>query len=414
MNTFVAWINQHNHLAEQGGMTPSTNPQESNDEKFKRLLQQRQLRQTTDNPAEKLKKLLQSREANKDTKLQLKQYLQNKEKAAPQIAQSQATIKPLAPNDLTYLQSAGGNFNKLTKRDIVRQIINVRPFDLMSAGRQDPKKFQADVAKLLPAIGSDDNAMIMRKQNLMQPHRVIILDDSAVEKITNDSSVQGFVANFPNERILFVPASGYEKLPDASNPIGIMNQKGKASLAHEAGHLAQNKPTQFHQNSGGSVEDEEQKYIGLPDEIGTRLGFLKNINSKDTLKQIANQGIDERFMPVIDSMIDSLPEDEIQRFEILINLPELSKIMVFNNPVVKKNFSNANAYNFFVNNIYKKVMSNIYEKDFNIQQLMSHLFYLKNKSPRKYQEMLNSIRYAYPRVAAGKPYGGEDQERQIA
>lgn len=335
------------------------------------------------------------------------------------LEQINPSLQQISANDLAFLQRGGLNFNA---NDILRKIVNITPYNLMSITRHDPQKYQADVAKLEPSAGKENEEMIMQKQYLNKPHVLIVVKDDAIARLTNDPDVEGFVANMPNnERIIVIPASGYDKLPDNTNIYGVMNQKGKNSLAHEAGHLAQKKPSEFLSTSESDpnasaekAQEEYQKYLGLPYEVGTRLGFLKNINSKSTLKSMAVRGIDRNMVPMVNLMIDALPDDEIQRFELLLSIPELGKVMVQNNPEIMNKFKSREEFAGFIQNVYMKVLHNLFKTDDNIKQLMDHVFYIRNKQPQKYKQLIQSLRYAYPRVAVGQQYGDKSRQGEMA
>lgn len=319
---------------------------------------------------------------------------------------SSPSFKNVDARDIKLLNSAGLSFNP---NDILRQIVNVKPYDLMSATRHDPAKFQSDVAKM-QSPGSQENEMIMLKQNMSKPHRVLVVTDQSVQKVTGESDVDGFIANLPNnERILVVPQSGYDRLPDNNNILGVMNQKGKSSMAHEAGHLAQNKPNKFANQNMSQMD-----YIGLPDEVGTRLGFLKNINSKETLKRLGSKGFDQNTIQYINSMINALPDDEAQRFETIIDLTKLFEVTVRNNKEITSILNTRELFSNFVKNVFQKFISNVFYSDYNIKQLVEYIASIKKNDPTKYQNLIKNLKYAYPRVALGGPEETKSQERQMA
>lgn len=341
------------------------------------------------------------------------------------------TRPTVQPVDARYQKELNNFVNPNTQkkiqsnpRDFILQVNNITAYDMMKATRTDKRKFQADVARLMSSGGGNINiaSMTMSKENMFMPQVVIVISGNLLQQLGGEGTTRGGIVNLSSgARVMVIPQEAYVEKPSAQNPVGVLRPDAIEVLAHEAGHLAQARPsegeTKYRQMNTGDIDPELAhilKEVDLPYELGTRFGFVKNINSKNTLSQIAKNVVDRSLAPLVDVFVETLPDDEMERMLALINLREfatnLSRNREFVQSLAKYNMEWQTFQNYIIAPFYNAVTN--YNE--NINQFFGYVNFIKQKEPANYKKLIEKLRYAYPRVAAAQPYGGRSQEREMA
>jgi len=326
-----------------------------------------------------------------------------------------------------------GNNRPYIPNDFYGKIVNVTPYELMLQTRENPIKFAKDFATLQkPNPDLNDpytQSMIMEKEKLLEPIVIYILNDDSWTEIFRDAggnSLKAFTYRLEDKKAIFMQTKSFKQLPNQSNPIGIFktelekNFSFKDVMAHEAGHAGQG-ASQTTQNFGFG-------YLGKPKEVGTRLGFLKNANTKQNLIQMVQDEItNQQYKEILITFIkEVLPSDEMERLKLFINNEELvSKDVLLNKELINMAKQNKNMVDLIsrfsqndprMTEIFYSVIGNFYNsirKYFkaDIQELIQFIQKLLENNQK--ETLMRMLQYAYPRVVFGQPNAGDQQQANI-
>lgn len=303
-------------------------------------------------------------------------------------------ISQLNQQDFRFLletQKAYGKPKDLQNNDVYGKIVTSF-YDLMYKTRKNPIKFAKDLAYMQndPNAGDYAKTAQMQKSNFNKNVTIYILTNSGTNKIlpygTNAVNVE-----FNNVKFMIVPARMWEKLPDTSNPLGILTPQGKEVVSHEAGHNVQNIDKRKFSSRFIDPNDYDA-YLNLPQEFGTRLAKLKNINSETMLLKYVNQ-IYPNNKNIIEQFKSNLPKDEIERVLMFVNYFE--KV---------KNQMPLNGFDTVVGKLITYIEDNVDEAH-DIKTLFEHF---RNRIKINPNELKQQIRKTYPGLAMN--YGQQQSQ----
>ena len=178
---------------------------------------------------------------------------------------------------------------------LFRKIVN--PYDILKSTIPDPEKFEKDYNNL--KSNPNDIGFAMNKDRLMNNKvLLIVVTDQAMKRVSPGAG--GYASNispldgppkYTNEpqdtdiRTIVLPKRAVKEIKDGKITL---TDKGIKTLRHEARHTAQEGDTgERSQNNMSKSEKEYFKhYMNDPNEIGVRLGELKNHLSTKTLLQL--------------------------------------------------------------------------------------------------------------------------------
>jgi hypothetical protein len=286
------------------------------------------------------------------------------------------------------------NYIKFDLGSILYKIINVTPFDLLSSNRDDPEKFQKDVANMKSTAQDKQTRMTMSQGNMGKPVTLYVIDDDGwneKERRFQQPKQLAITRTTGDIPAIMMRRSLFRMAPSSEYPLGILTDQGKQALAHEAGHAAQ----------VGSQESANRsaQYQNRDPEIGTRLAKLKNINTKPTLFNLVKQANGDNYALYA---VKVLPDNETERFKALLIKPQWLNYLksAQKSPVTDEQF-----VHYYINPV--------------IQALSQHdpdigdLFKTVERS-NGVDGIVQKLIYAYDRVAKGNTEPQGNQERQMA
>lgn len=305
---------------------------------------------------------------------------------------------------------------KITKENIVAKITNCTPYKVLAVTRTNPVKFARDFASLSDYKKQDDEYMknmIFQTERANQKFNIYVIDNDSWSKFQR-LNVFASTKDAGNKNVMIImPSGGFSELPSNSNPLGVMTEFAKETLAHEAGHAMQN-PVYLPQRN-------YKEYLSLPYEAGTRLAIYKNMMNKSKMLTLINGMIelmhfawtylkvDNNYVELIKYLIQNvLPDDEIGRILMIANFAANE---VKNNVQQSQFYTNAmrdaGLKSFIetrklkpdiVDSIIKKFIPSLMEAaGMDVRQLYEYFKY--ECEDNKEKQLYEKIRYAYPRVA---------------
>ena len=318
------------------------------------------------------------------------------------------------------------SMQNLRPNQYILQIKNISAFDLLNATRVDNAKFQNDLRNMQPTPDNKITGLTMT-QNAMQSKntQIAIIADEAMPRV-GVGKVKAFIAKIGANNVIVMPRTAYSKLPEQSNPMGVLTPDGRASLEHESGHAAQSEPenakSTFNTNArGGNAKDDFLNYISTHPEIGVRIAKFKNINSKETLKSELLRGMDPNQASMSALAIDALPDGETERFLMFFNPQGWVKTIMNNQRITKQQNADANSiHSQYILPLYNNMRAN-YQDVYQLLLILSNKKAAhfssgendKEQTLKTYKDFVELLKFGYDRVAQGNT-NTSGQDRQMA
>lgn len=318
------------------------------------------------------------------------------------------------------------SMQNLRPNQYILQIKNISAFDLLNATRVDNTKFQNDYQNMQSTPEDKMTGLTMTKSKMQsKANQIAIVADEAMPNV-GAGKVKAINVDFGGSNIIIMPRSLYARLPDNSNPMGVLTPDGRASLEHEAGHSAQ--PVQANAQSslninarGGNAREDFLNYISTHPEIGVRIAKFKNINSKETLKSELLRGMDQNQASMSALAIDALPDGETERFLMFFNPQGWVKTIMNNQRIPKQQNADANSiHSQYILPLYNNMRAN-YQDVYQLLLILSNKKAAhfssgendKEQTLKTYKDFVELLKFGYDRVAQGNT-NTSGQDRQMA
>jgi hypothetical protein len=211
------------------------------------------------------------------------------------------------------------------KDDIVA-IKEVIPIDYIRMAQKNKEKFDKDYANLKNPT-NDDIGFATNKEKFNKPLRMIIITDEGMNKKLGDTL--GFATTDHKGSVIVMRKSSFIELPSKTS-IGKLTPEGLETLAHELRHTTQ--------DSSKTPESRKQRrdlgykhYMHDPREMGVRIAAIKNLTTINPtiLDYLGND-------PVSQAIKMSLPQDEKQILNLILNNDLWEKQIIQNNPKLEQ------------------------------------------------------------------------------
>lgn len=214
----------------------------------------------------------------------------------------------------------------------------VSPIKYIRMAQHDKEKFDDDYENLQKP-SDDDLGFATLKEKFNKPIRLIVVDDEAYARRKGKYS-QAYLGNDHKGPIAVLRRSAFSELPTETSD-GKLTPVGISSLSHELRHGLQNQqktPQERAQKpapaDGGNNIEYYKHYMNDPREMGVRIAALKNLMSMRTiLTYLYTDTYNDATSKAIKS---SLPQDEKQRLNFILDPDMWKKQIIEQNPKIEK------------------------------------------------------------------------------
>jgi len=266
------------------------------------------------------------------------------------------------------------------KDDIVA-IKEVIPINYIRMAQKNKEKFDKDYANLKNPT-NDDIGFATNKEKFNKPLRMIIITDEGMNKKLGDAL--GFATTDHKGSVIVMRKSSFIELPSKTS-IGKLTPEGLETLAHELRHTTQDSsktPESRKQRRDGSYKH----YMHDPREMGVRIAAIKNLTTiNPTILDYLG------YDPVSQAIKMSLPQDEKQILNLILNNDLWEKQIIQNNPKLEQIEIEQK-----INYIIKRIKS--------LDSDASSLINLyQSLNPEEKQNYMKEILQNYDKVVQNKP-----------
>lgn len=210
-------------------------------------------------------------------------------------------------------------------KDNILSIKEVMPINYIRMAQKNKEKFDKDYENLQKP-GDDDLGFATDKEKFNKPIRMIIITDEAMNKTLGNTLA--FATRDHKGSVIVMRKSSFIELPSKTS-IGKLTEDGIESLAHELRHTTQDNskvPESRKQKTASSYKH----YMHDPREMGVRIAAIKNLISSKTISDYLGND------PVSQAIKMSLPQDEKQILNLILNNDLWEKQIIQNNPKLQQ------------------------------------------------------------------------------
>jgi len=211
-------------------------------------------------------------------------------------------------------------------KDDILAIKEVIPINYIRMAQKNKEKFDKDYANLKNPT-NDDIGFATNKEKFNKPIRMIIITDEAMNKKSGSAS-SAFATTDHKGYVIVMRKSSFIELPSKTS-IGKLTPEGLEYLAHELRHTTQDNrkvPESRRQNDYLGYKH----YMHDPVEMGVRIAAIKNLMSSKTISDYLGND------PVSQAIKMSLPQDEKQILNLILNNDLWEKQIIQNNPKLQQ------------------------------------------------------------------------------
>ena len=213
-----------------------------------------------------------------------------------------------------------------TYKDDILATKEVIPIDYIRTAQINKEKFDKDYASLKNPT-NDDIGFATNKEKFNKPIRMIVVTDESMNDDQGKSTL-AFATRDHKGDVIVMRKSLFIELPSKTS-IGKLTPRGIDSLAHELRHTTQNRdktPELRRQNDDLGYKH----YMHDPREMGVRIAAIKNLTSSKTILDYLGND------PVSQAIKVSLPQDEKQILNLILNNNLWEKQIIQNNPKLQQ------------------------------------------------------------------------------
>ena len=210
-------------------------------------------------------------------------------------------------------------------KDNILSIKEVMPINYIRMAQKNKEKFDKDYENLQKP-GDDDLGFATDKEKFNKPIRMIIITDEAMNK--TGGNTLAFATTDHKGSVIVMRKSSFIELPSKTS-IGKLTPEGIEFLAHELRHTTQDNskvPKSRKQKTASSYKH----YMHDPREMGVRIAAIKNLISSKTISDYLGND------PVSQAIKMSLPQDEKQILNLILNNDLWEKQIIQNNPKLQQ------------------------------------------------------------------------------
>ena len=221
------------------------------------------------------------------------------------------------------------------KEDIIVTKV-VKPIEYIRMAQINKYKFDKDFTNLTKPT-DNDIGFATNKEEFNKPIRLIVVNDRAMDIQTGRNTI-AFATKDHKGRVVVMRKSAFAELPSETS-IGKLKPHGLQTLAHELRHTTQDssKTPESRIQYDDPIADITKKtwkkykhYMHDPREMGVRIAAIKNLTSSET---ISNYLGDDTVSQTIKM---SLPKDEKQLLNLILNNDLWKKQIIQNNPKLQQ------------------------------------------------------------------------------
>jgi hypothetical protein len=211
-------------------------------------------------------------------------------------------------------------------KDNILSIKEVIPINYIRMAQINKEKFDKDYANLKNPT-NDDLGFATNKEKFNKPIRMIVVTDEAMND-DQGKNTNAFATIDHKGSVIVMRKSSFIELPSKTS-IGKLTPKGMSSLAHELRHTTQDvgkvpESRRYNDNLG------YKHYMHDPVEMGVRIAAIKNLISSKTISDYLGND------PVSQAIKMSLPQDEKQILNLILNNDLWEKQIIQNNPKLQQ------------------------------------------------------------------------------
>lgn len=300
------------------------------------------------------------------------EYLERKYKLNPQQIK---TYNKLQKQQFLAYHSPENKF----KDDIVA-IKEVIPINYIRMVQKNKEKFDKDYANLKNPT-NDDIGFATNKEKFNKPLRMIVVtDESMYEKF---GEADAFAAKDHKGDVIVMRKSSFIELPSKTS-IGKLTPEGLGFLAHELRHTTQDN-SKVPESRRQTRFDSHKHYMHDPREMGVRIAAIKNLMSSKTISDYLGND------PVSQAIKMSLPQDEKQILNLILNNDLWEKQIIQNNPKLQQR------------EIEQKINSIIERIKLLSRDARSLIKLYQSLDPQEKQNYMKEILQNYDKVVQNKP-----------
>ena len=265
-------------------------------------------------------------------------------------------------------------------KDDILAIKEVIPINYIRMAQKNKEKFDKDYTNLKNPT-NDDIGFATNKEKFNKPIRMIIITDEAMNKKLGDADA--FATTDHKGSVIVMRKSSFIELPSKTS-IGKLTPEGLESLAHELRHTTQ--------DDSKTPESRKQRrdlgykhYMHDPVEMGVRIAAIKNLMSSKTISDYLGND------PVSQAIKMSLPQDEKQILNLILNNDLWEKQIIQNNPKLQQR------------EIEQKINSIIGRIKLLNSDARSLIRLYQSLDPQEKQNYMKEILQNYDKVVQNKP-----------
>ena len=213
-----------------------------------------------------------------------------------------------------------------TYKDDILATKEVIPINYIRTAQINKEKFDKDYANLKNPT-NDDIGFATNKEKFNKPIRMIVVTDESMNDDLGKDTL-AFAKRDHKGDVIVMRKSLFIELPSKTS-IGKLTPRGINTLAHELRHTTQNRdktPESRKQNDDLGYKH----YMHDPREMGVRIAAIKNLTSSKTILDYLGND------PVSQAIKMSLPQDEKQILNLILNNNLWEKQIIQNNPKLQQ------------------------------------------------------------------------------
>lgn len=266
-------------------------------------------------------------------------------------------------------------------KDDILTIKEVIPINYIRMAQMNKEKFDKDYANLKNPT-NDDLGFATNKEKFNKPIRMIVITDEAMND-DQGKATGAFKTIDHKGSVIVMRKSSFIELPSKTS-IGKLTKDGIESLAHELRHTTQDNskvPESRRQNDKLGYKH----YMHDPVEMGVRIAAIKNLTSSKTISDYLGND------PVSQAIKMSLPQDEKQILNLILNNNLWEKQIIQNNPKLQQK------------EIEQKINSIIERIKLLDGDASSLINLYRSLNPQEKQNYMKEILQNYDKVVQNKP-----------
>lgn len=268
-----------------------------------------------------------------------------------------------------------------TYKDDILAIKEVIPINYIRTAQINKEKFDKDYASLKNPT-NDDIGFATNKEKFNKPIRMIVVTDKSMNDDQGKNTL-AFATRDHKGDVIVMRKSLFIELPSKTS-IGKLTPSGINTLAHELRHTTQNRdktPELRRQNDDLGYKH----YMHDPREMGVRIAAIKNLTSSKTILDYLGND------PVSQAIKVSLPQDEKQILNLILNNDLWKKQIIQNNPKLQQK------------EIEQKINSIIERIKLLNSDVSSLINLYRSLNPQEKQNYMKEILQNYDKVVQNKP-----------